>query len=75
MSAKGEIVLPKAVRTRMRISEGVRLNVRIRQGEIVLSKAPEHDWRQWEGRFEKSRLLHALANECQRELKRDRQRA
>jgi AbrB family looped-hinge helix DNA binding protein len=47
ISSKGQIAIPKAVRDAMGLSEGTRLNLDVRDGQIVLSKG--RDWRSLRG--------------------------
>jgi AbrB family looped-hinge helix DNA binding protein len=53
MSSKGQVVIPKSIRTELGFEEGDRMTVEAREGEIVLRKITleaivreaEDDWR------------------------------
>jgi AbrB family looped-hinge helix DNA binding protein len=47
VASKGQIVIPKAIRDALNLSEGTKLNVEVRGHEIVLSKDPA--WRKLHG--------------------------
>jgi bifunctional DNA-binding transcriptional regulator/antitoxin component of YhaV-PrlF toxin-antitoxin module len=53
-------------------AEGDRLTIRIERDEVVLRKAPEGNWREWEGRLKESNLLADLAEDRLQELAHDR---
>lgn len=74
VSSRGQVALPKVVRDRLGFVEGDRLTVRIEGDEVVLRKAPEGSWREWDGRLKGSDLLKDLATERWRELAHDRDR-
>ena len=74
VSSRGQIALPKAVRDQLGLTEGMRLTVKVEGEEVILRKAPEGNWRQWDGRFRGSNLLADLAAERGRELEHDRKR-
>jgi AbrB family looped-hinge helix DNA binding protein len=46
MSTKGQVVIPREARTAARLSEGDDLSVEVRDGSIVLRKAPR-SWTEW----------------------------
>ena len=66
ISSKGQITIPKAVRERLEFAEGDQLTIRIEGDEVVLRKAPEGNWREWDGRLKGSNLLADLASERRR---------
>ena len=47
VSSKGQISIPKALRERLNLSKGTRLNVEVDQDRIILSKLS--DWRSLRG--------------------------
>jgi bifunctional DNA-binding transcriptional regulator/antitoxin component of YhaV-PrlF toxin-antitoxin module len=53
-------------------AEGDRLSVRIEGDEVILRKAPQGNWREWNGRLKESNLLADLADGWLQELAHDR---
>ena len=75
VSSRGQLALPKAVRDQLGLAEGCRLTVRVEGDEVILRKATEGSWREWEGRFKGSDLLGDLDRDRRRELARDGKRS
>jgi len=46
MSSKGQVVIPREARTAIRLGQGDDLVVEVRDGSIVLRKAPR-SWTEW----------------------------
>lgn len=74
VSSKGQIVIPQSVRNRLGLTEGSRLEVRTRNGRLVLSPAGKgdsgRDWRSWRGALAGTRALEEHRAEHRREKKR-----
>jgi AbrB family looped-hinge helix DNA binding protein len=74
VSSKGQIVIPQSVRNRLGLTEGTRLEVRTRNGRLVLSPAgkgdSDRDWRSWRGALTGTRALEEHRTEHLREKKR-----
>jgi AbrB family looped-hinge helix DNA binding protein len=70
VSAKGQVVIPKAVRETMALQQGDELEVSLDGERIVLERAPKEprDWRRWEGRFAALPLIEDLLEEHRREV-------
>jgi AbrB family looped-hinge helix DNA binding protein len=74
ISSRGQIALPKAIRDQLGLTDGVSMVVTVDGDDVILRKAPEGGWRQWDSRFKGSDLLADLAAERRRELEDDRNR-
>jgi AbrB family looped-hinge helix DNA binding protein len=74
ISARGQIALPKAVRDQLGLTDGVSVIVSVEGENVILRKAPEGNWRHWDGRFKGSDLLMDLKAERRRELEDERTR-
>jgi AbrB family looped-hinge helix DNA binding protein len=72
VSSKGQISIPKALRDRLSIRKGTRLNVEVDRECIVLSKPA--DWRSLRGIAAGADLLAAHRREKERERRHDRLR-
>jgi AbrB family looped-hinge helix DNA binding protein len=68
VSARGQIALPKVVRDQLGLTDGVSVVVSVEGEKIILRKAPEGSWRQWDSRLKGSDLLADLRAERRREL-------
>ncbi len=75
LSSRGQLALPKAVRDRLGLAEGVYVAVRVEGDEVILRKVAEGSWREWEGRLKGLDLLGDLNRERRKELARDRKRS
>ncbi len=75
LSSRGQLALPKAVRDQLGLAEGVYLAVRVEGDEVILRKAAEGSWREWEGRLKDLDLLGDLKRERGKELARERKRS
>jgi len=79
LSSKGQVVLPRDLRVKLRLKEGAELAVRISGHSIILEPVKRTDvkrtWRRWRGALKGTDLLKALAREHQREIRTDARRA
>jgi AbrB family looped-hinge helix DNA binding protein len=73
VSSKGQIAIPKPIRTALNLGEGTRLTVRVRGHEIVLSKEPA--WKKLAGAAAGHDLMTAFAADKQREREREDSRS
>jgi AbrB family looped-hinge helix DNA binding protein len=73
VSSKGQISIPKALRERLNLRKGSRLNVEIDRERIVLSKPA--DWRSLRGIAAGSDLLKAHEEDKEWERRRERVRS
>jgi AbrB family looped-hinge helix DNA binding protein len=73
VSSKGQIAIPKPIRTALNLAEGTRLTVQVRGQEIVLSKEPA--WKKLAGAAAGTDLLDAFAADKQRERDREDSRS
>jgi len=71
LSSKGQIAIPKAVRERLGLREGMLLEIDLHGREITLR--PLEDWRGLRGIAAGADLLKARAEERQQELEQERQ--
>ena len=60
VSSKGQIAIPKAIRDALNLSEGAKLTLEVKGGDIVLSKEPA--WRKLQGAGAGRELMSAFAN-------------
>lgn len=74
MSSRGQIALPKVIRDQLGLTDGVSMVVTVDGDDVILRKASEGGWRQWDSRFKGSDLLADLAAERRRELEDDHNR-
>lgn len=74
ISARGQIALPKAIRDQLGLTDGVSVTVAVEGEKVILRKASEGVWRQWDGRLKGCDLLADLAAGRRQELKDDRDR-
>jgi AbrB family looped-hinge helix DNA binding protein len=65
MSSKGQVAIPKSIRTRLNLAEGTKLTVHIRGQEIVLSREPA--WRKLAGAGAGRNLMAAFARDRRQE--------
>jgi AbrB family looped-hinge helix DNA binding protein len=75
VSSKGQIAIPKHIRDRLGLKQGVDLTVRVEGNEVILRKVQRGLWRKWSGRLKGSGLLAARVEERRKELARDAQRS
>ncbi len=73
VSAKGQLVIPKALRQRVGLEDGGRVVVRVDQGHIILEPVPAEGsvWRKWRGALKGARALAELSAEHQAEVAAD----
>lgn len=73
MSSKGQIVIPQAIRRRLRLREGSALTVEASDDAVVLrpAKATARGWRRWRGAFAGKGLVRGLADDHAAEIARD----
>ena len=71
LSSKGQIAIPKAVRSALNLRQGAKLTLEVRGQEIVLS--PEPSWKKLRGAASDSNLMDAFA--AFRKKERDRENA
>jgi antitoxin PrlF len=73
VSSKGQIAIPKPIRTALNLNQGTKLTVQIRGTEIVLSKEPA--WKKLAGAGAGHDLMAAFAANKQREREREDSRS
>jgi AbrB family looped-hinge helix DNA binding protein len=73
LSSKGQIAIPKAIRTALNLTEGTKLAVSVRGTEIVLSK--EAAWKKLAGAGAGRDLMTAFIADKQREREREDSRS
>ena len=73
VSSKGQIAIPKLIRTALNLAEGTKLTVHIRGQEIVLSKEPA--WKKLAGAAAGNDLMTAFAADKRLEREREDSRS
>lgn len=76
VSSKGQIVIPRRIRTRLRLDQGAKVDIEI-SGRAALLRpvaSARTGWRRWDGAFAGADLLRMLTKEHAAELRRRRQR-
>lgn len=76
LSSKGQLVLPKNVRERLALKQGLELNVELRGGKIILEPIRQEtrtDWRRWRGSLRGKRVLEEHLEEHRQEVVHDDQ--
>jgi AbrB family looped-hinge helix DNA binding protein len=73
VSSKGQIAIPKAIRTALNIAEGTKLIIHVRGRDLVLSKYSA--WKNLAGAGAGHQLMTAFAVDKQRERKREYSRS
>ena len=73
VSAKGQLVIPKALRQRVGLQDGGRVTVSVDDGHIILEPVPAESagWRKWRGALKGERALAELAAEHRAEVEAD----
>jgi len=74
LSSKGQLVLPKNVRERLALKQGLELNVELREGKIILEPVRQETrtvWRRWRGSLKGKRVLEEHLEEHRQEASRD----
>ncbi len=73
VSAKVQLVIPKALRQRVDLQDGGRVVVRVDQGHIILEPVPAEGsgWRKWRGALKGARALAELSAEHRAEVASD----
>jgi AbrB family looped-hinge helix DNA binding protein len=61
VSSKGQIAIPKAIRDQMGLRDGTKLNLEVRGGALVLSRAS--NWREMRGMIRGASLTESLERE------------
>lgn len=73
LSSKGQVVLPKKLRTDLGWQQGQAFQVRTDNERLVLEPLSQtNDWRKWRGAFAGTRAWQGLAEEHRAELQEDR---
>ncbi len=60
LSSKGQIVIPKALRSLLKLSEGDKLSITLNQNRLLLEPAAKKElagWRSWEGVLKNTHAL------------------
>jgi antitoxin PrlF len=73
VSSKGQIAIPKPIRTALNLTEGTTLTLRVRGQEIVLSKEPA--WKKLAGAAARSDLMTDFAADKKEERAREDSRS
>lgn len=70
MSSKGQVVIPRQIRDRLRLGEGVRVEVVLKGGAVLLRplRPQAAGWQRWRGAFAGRGLLKALLKEHAAEI-------
>jgi AbrB family looped-hinge helix DNA binding protein len=74
LSSKGQLVLPRHIRERLRLKSGNEFSVEIEEGRIILeliSGERSSQWRRWRGACKGESLLDALKAEHRKEIEED----
>jgi len=74
LSSKGQLVLPKSIRERLRLQSGSEFNVEIEGEKIILEPVTgvrDARWRTWQGACKGNGLIAALKAEHQEEIEHD----
>ncbi len=75
LSTRGQIVLPREIRQALGLQKGDKLEVRLEEGRIVLTRyspAGEGDWRRWRGLLAGTLALQEHLSEHRDEVARER---
>lgn len=75
LSAKGQIVLPKAIREAMGLRKGDRLQLKLEGNCLILERGLPcypREWRQWRGRLHGGQALDELLKEHAEEVDNER---
>lgn len=72
VSSKGQIAIPKSIRTEAGFKEGSRVEVRLRGRDVILRKSEQGTWRRWRGVLKGTRALAEHEREHRDELAADR---
>lgn len=73
VSSKGQIAIPKSIRTALNLADGTKLTVQVRGQDIVLSKEP--GWKKLAGAGAERDLMTAFAADKRREREREDSRS
>ncbi|BAF58544.1 MAG: AbrB/MazE/SpoVT family DNA-binding domain-containing protein [Pelotomaculum sp.] len=74
LSSKGQLVLPKNIRDRLSLKQGLELKVELIGGKIVLEPVCQEaraDWRCWRGSLRGERALEEHLEEHRQEVVHD----
>jgi AbrB family looped-hinge helix DNA binding protein len=69
LSSKGQIAIPKTIREALNLSEGAKLTLDVRGGEIILSRRP--DWKKLRGPGAEPDLMTVFAEHRRAERERE----
>ena len=69
LSSKGQLVVPKAIRTQLNIEPGTFLEIEIDNGKIILTPMKEGPIEKLYGKFEGETILDDLEKEHAHEIK------
>ncbi|RJQ26915.1 MAG: AbrB/MazE/SpoVT family DNA-binding domain-containing protein [Peptococcaceae bacterium] len=76
LSSKGQLVLPKDIRERLALKQGLELNVELRGEKIILEPLRQEtrtDWRRWRSSLKGKRVLEEHLEEHRQEVNHDDQ--
>jgi AbrB family looped-hinge helix DNA binding protein len=72
LSSKGQLVLPKPIRTQLRLESGHQFRARVLDGKIILEPVEDDMIEQLHGIFAGSKMLDELEEEHRREVENDK---
>jgi len=72
LSSKGQLVLPKPIRTQLRLESGRQFRAQVLDGKIILEPVEEDVIEQLHGIFAGSKMLDELEEEHRREVENDK---
>lgn len=72
LSSKGQVVLPKPIRDRLRLKSGDQFRARVLDGKIILDPVQDDVIERLHGKFAGSNMLKELEEEHRREVEDDK---